>query len=195
MAEPAKDQIQVAPEARPKLWKKLLALVVVAIAVFFGLVAMQPSEFRVQRSVSIQAPADTVFAHVNNFHKWQEWSPWAKKDPTATNTFEGPEEGVGAIFKWEGNQEVGEGQMTLKTSQPPEKIGIQLDFIKPYEDTANVEFTFQPHGDHTDVKWTIEGRNNFVGRIFCMFMNMDKMIGDDFDKGLASLKAIAEAKP
>src|SRR5262249_6149457 len=134
-----------------------------------------------------------VFAQVNDFHRWAAWSPWAKLDPNAKNTFEGPSEGTGSVFRWAGNNEVGEGSMTITESKPHERVRIRLDFVKPYEGTSDAEFTFRPEGNQTAVTWSMEGKNNFIGKAICLFMNMDKMVGGKFDEGLVSLKAAAES--
>jgi hypothetical protein len=173
----------------------VLAVIAGLIAAFLVVVAMQPSEFHVARSNTIAAVPEQVFAHVNNFHKWDAWSPWIKLDPNARNTYEGPDEGEGAIFRWVGNQDVGEGSMTIVNSQPPERIQIRLDFIKPFEDTANVDFTFQPQGAKTGVTWSMSGENNFIAKAMCLFMDMDKLVGDKFEEGLASLKKEVESAP
>ena len=179
--------------------KKILiavaALVAVFVIGFVGVVAMQPSEFRIERSATMAAPADKVFAQVNDFHNWQSWSPWAKLDPAAKNSFEGPAAGEGAIFRWIGNDEVGEGSMTITESRPSDLIRLKLQFVKPMEDTADTEFTFKPDGDQTKVTWTMSGKNNFVGKAFCLFMNMDEMIGSKFEEGLASMKSVVEEVP
>jgi hypothetical protein len=147
------------------------------------------------RSASVSAPAPTVFAQVNDFHKWEAWSPWAKLDPAAKATFEGPSAGIGAIFRWAGNKEVGEGSMTITESRPSDLIRIKLEFLKPFAATNRAEFTFKPQGDQTVVTWSMEGKNNFMAKAFCLFMNMDKMVGSQFEKGLANMKALAEAAP
>ena len=172
-----------------------LAVLVVAVAVFVTVVAMRPSEFRVERTARISAPPAAVFAQVDDFHNWQAWSPWKKLDPAAKITYEGPAKGTGAIFKWVGNSEVGEGSMTITESQPDERIQIKLDFVKPFEDTSNVNFRFKPEGDQTVVTWTMEGRSNFLSKAICLFMDMDQMIGGNFEEGLANLKGVVEAPP
>jgi hypothetical protein len=172
---------------------KILIALVVIVAVFAIIVALQPSEFRIVRSASISAPAPEVFAQVNDFHKWEAWSPWAKLDPAAKATFEGPPAGTGAIFRWAGNKEVGEGSMTIIESRPSEVIRIRLEFLKPFAATNTAEFTFKPEGNQTAVTWSMSGRNNFIAKAFCLFMNMDKMVGGQFEKGLASMKSVAEA--
>lgn len=163
------------------------------LAVFLVVVALQPDEFRVTRSATIAAPPGEVFPHVNDFRKWDAWSPWAKKDPNAKNTIEGGP-GEGQIFNWAGNSEVGEGSMMMVISEPPEGIAIALSFIRPFEDTADVQFTFRPEGDQTIVTWTMSGKNNFISKAVCLFMDIDKMIGGDFENGLASLKAVVEGE-
>jgi uncharacterized protein YndB with AHSA1/START domain len=171
----------------------LLGLVTIVV-VFVLVVALQPPEFRVVRSATISAPPADVFAQVNDFHNWEAWSPWAKLDPACKNSFEGPSAGTGAVFAWSGNDQVGEGRMTVLESRPAELVRIKLDFVRPFESTCDVEFQFKPEGDQTAVIWTMSGKNNFVGKAFCLFMNMDKTVGGDFEKGLAQMKAVTEAK-
>lgn len=177
--------------------KILIALVVLVclVAAFALIVALQPAEYRVARAATISAPPATVFAQVNDFHKWEAWSPWAKLDLAAKNTFEGPSSGTGSVFIWSGNDKVGEGRMTITESHPDDLIRINLEFIKPFESKCITEFAFKPQGDQTAVTWTMSGRNNFVGKAFCMFMNMDKTVGGEFETGLASMKSVAEAAP
>ena len=173
--------------------KKIPVGIGAILLAFVVFVALQPSDYRVARSATISAPAADVFAHVNNFHKWEAWSPWAKLDPAAKATFEGPAAGKGAIFKWDGNAQVGAGIMTLTESQPGELVRIKLDFVKPMVGTSTAEFTFKPQGDQTAVTWAMFGQNNFISRAICMFMNQDKMVGGAFEQGLANLKGVAEA--
>jgi uncharacterized protein YndB with AHSA1/START domain len=174
--------------------KKILLVLAALILIFVVIVALQPADYRVERSATMAAPPATVFEEVNDFHNWDKWSPWAKLDPAAKYTFEGPSSGTGAILRWAGNSDVGEGSMTILESRPSELIRIKLAFIKPFEDTATVEFTFKPEGDKTNVTWSMFGKNNFIGKAMCMFMSMDKMVGDKYAEGLANLKAVAEAK-
>jgi len=173
----------------------VLGSIAALIALFAVVVAMQPSEYSVERSATMAAPPDAVFGHVNDFRRWNDWSPWAKLDPNAENSFEGPDEGEGAIFRWSGNDEVGEGNMTILESRPNESIRIQLAFIKPFEGQADVGFTFEPQGDDTLVTWSMHGENSFIEKAFCMFMDMDAMIGRDYEQGLANMKEIVEAPP
>jgi Polyketide cyclase / dehydrase and lipid transport len=172
---------------------KILVVLAAVLLVFTGVVAMQPAQYRVVRTATISAPASAVFAQVNDFHKWEAWSPWAKLDPAAKNTFEGPPAGPGAIFRWAGNAKVGEGRMTLIESRPSELVRIKLEFLKPFASTCSTEFGFKPQGDQTAVTWSMAGENNFFAKAFCLFMNMDKMVGGDFEKGLAQMKSVAEA--
>ena len=180
--------------------KKILISVAAVLGVlilgFVTVVAMRPNEFSVSRSATMNAPPQKVFAQVNDFHKWDAWSPWAKLDPNAKNSFEGPESGQGAIFRWAGNDQVGEGSMTIIESKEPELIRLKLAFIKPMEDTSDTEFSFKPDGDRTTVTWTMSGTyKTFMSKAICMCMNMDKMMGDKFNEGLANMKRIVEAAP
>ena len=175
--------------------KKILIALVAIVVVLVGVVALQPSEFRVVRSATISAPAPAVFAQVNDFHNWEAWSPWAKRDPAAKTTFEGPAAGTGAIFRWAGNEEVGEGSMTITESRPSDLIRIKLEFLKPFASTATAEFTFKPEGNQTAVMWSMAGKNNFIAKAVCLFTDMDKMVGGDFEQGLAQMKSVVEAAP
>src|SRR3989449_10620061 len=171
----------------------ILIILAVLLIAFVVVVALQPATFRVQRSTSISAPAPAVFSQVNDFHNWQAWSPWAKLDPAAKNSFEGAPAGQGAMFAWAGNSKVGEGRMTITESRPSELVRIKLEFVKPFAATNTAEFTFKPEVDRTAVTWSMFGHNNFVGKAVCLVMNMDKTVGGEFDKGLASMKSVAEA--
>ncbi len=180
------------------LKKILLSVLAIAAVLVIGLLiaaAMQPDQFHIERSAAMAATPDAVFAQVNDFHKWDAWSPWLKIDPNAKSTFEGPSSGEGAIFRWAGNEEVGEGSMTILGSKPHESIHIQLEFKKPFEDVAATDFTFQPVGDKTEVTWSMDGKNNFMSKVICLFLNMDEMIGSKYEEGLANLKAIVESPP
>jgi Polyketide cyclase / dehydrase and lipid transport len=169
-----------------------LVVIIVGVAIFCVVVAMQPAHYHVERSATMNAPAVVVFNQVNDFHKWDGWSPWAKLDPNMKTSFEGAPAGNGAVYNWTGNSDVGEGKMTITDSKPSELIKIKLDFIKPFAATNATLFSFKPQGNQTAVTWTMDGDNNFVGKAFGLFMNMDKMVGGDFEKGLAQMKAIAE---
>lgn len=177
--------------------KKLLiatTVLAVIVVVFAGVVAMQPADFRVTRSTMIVAPPEAVFGHVNDLHKWEAWSPWAKLDPQAAMSYEGPVSGPGAICRWDGNNEVGAGSMTIQESSPHQRIQIGLAFLRPFESTAEAEFAFEPENEQTVVSWSMSGKNNFIGKAISLFMDCDAMIGGEFEKGLASLKSIVEAE-
>ncbi|HEV8722244.1 MAG TPA: SRPBCC family protein [Candidatus Binatia bacterium] len=175
--------------------KIILIALAVIIIVFVIIVAMQPSEFRVTRSATISGPRSAVFAQVNDFHKWEAWNPWGKIDPAMKQTYEGAPAGTGAVYTWAGNKEAGEGRMTITESRPNDLIRIKLEFFKPFRATNTAEFTFKPEGNQTVVTWSMTGENNFMAKAFHLFMNMDKMVGGQFEKGLASMKSVAEAAP
>ena len=175
--------------------KKILIGLVVIVVILVAVIALQPATYQVERSTTIAAPAAVVFAQVNDFHKWNAWSPWAKLDPAMKQTFEGAPAGAGAAYSWTGNKEVGEGRMAITESHPSDLVKIKLDFLKPFAATSTTEFTFTPQGNQTVVKWKMTGENNFMTKAFHLVMNMDKMIGSDFEKGLAQMKSVAEAAP
>jgi uncharacterized protein YndB with AHSA1/START domain len=174
---------------------KILLAIVAVIVVFLVVVAMQPSDFRVARSATIEASPAVVFDQINDLHKWQEWSPWAKLDPLCKVSFAGPVSGKDASFSWSGNSEVGEGKMTVIESKPNEMVKFRLEFEKPFKGTNEAEFKLQPVGNGTTVTWSMTGEKNFLFKAVGLFMDCDKMMGPQFDKGLAQLKAIAEAAP
>lgn len=171
---------------------KVCAVTGAVVAGFLIMVAMQPETYRVQRSIKVSVPPAVVFEHVNDFHKWEGWSPWAKLDPGMKTTFEGPTQGKGAIYHWVGNSDVGEGRMTILESTPPSKILIKLEFIKPFESLCETTFTFGSDGGKTDVSWEMTGSNNFMSKVMQVFVSMDKMVGGDFEKGLENLKRATE---
>lgn len=169
-----------------------LGLVVVVLVV---VVALQPADFRVARSATMSAPAPVVFSQVNDLHKWEAWNPWQKKDPAMKLIFAGPPAGPGASYSWAGNNEVGEGRLTITESRQSDMVRIKLEFMKPFAATNTAEFTFKPEGDRTAVTWSMEGRNNFFAKALHLVMNMDKMVGGEFEKGLADMKSVVEAAP
>lgn len=171
----------------------ILIGLVVLLLVFVLVVARQPGHFQVTRSIHISAPPEVVFAQVNELRKWEAWSPWAKLDPAMKLTYDGPASGVGAISAWCGNSKVGEGRNTIVESRAPELIRLRLEFLRPFKCTNDVEFTFRFDGRHTVVTWGMTGKNNFMAKAFGLVMNMDKMVGGDFEKGLAALKSVAES--
>ena len=173
--------------------RKILAVLALLVAGFAVVVALQPAEFRVERSATIAAPPETVFAQVNDFHSWEAWNPWGKLDPAMQQSYSGAASGTGAGYAWAGDGNVGEGRMTITESRPPERILIRLEFLKPMAATNTAEFTFAPHDGGTVVTWSMTGRNGFMGKAFGLFMDMDQMVGGMFEQGLASMKAAVEA--
>jgi hypothetical protein len=171
---------------------KILAIVVVIVIVLVVIVALQPGDFRVARSTLVSAPPPAVFAQVNDFHQWNAWNPWGKIDPSMKQNYEGAPAGPGAVYTWNGNKEVGEGRMTITDSRPSDLIRVRLEFFKPFAATNTAEFTFVPEGNQTRVTWSMFGEKNFMAKAVHLFMNMDKMIGGQFEKGLADLKTAAE---
>ena len=174
---------------------KILIGLAVLILVFVIIVATRPSEYQVTRSATINAPAAAVFPHVNELKKWEAWNPWGKIDPNMKLTYDGPPSGVGASYAWVGNKDVGEGKATITESKPNEAVRFKLEFFKPMAGVSDTLFTFKPQGNQTVVTWDMSGKNNFIAKAFCMFMNMDKMIGGQFEKGLVDMKTAVEAAP
>lgn len=172
-----------------------LGILAALAAILAATVAVQPAEFRIERSTAIAAPPETVFGLVDDFHHWNVWSPWAKMDPAMAVTCEGAEAGTGAVYTWAGNSQVGEGRMTITESNPNTLVRIRLEFIKPFTATNTAEFAFAPEGDKTSVTWSMSGTNNFMGKAFGLFVNIDDMVGGDFEHGLAALKSVAETPP
>jgi len=173
------------------LVKTLIAVAVVVLGLV-AFVATRPGEFQVARSATFAAPAPAVFAQVNELRKWEAWSPWAKKDPQMKQTYAGPAAGAGAVTSWVGNKDVGEGRMTIVESRPAELVRFKLEFFKPFAATNSAEFTFKEQGGRTAVSWSMSGQNNFVGKAMSVVFDFDKMIGADFEAGLASMKTIVE---
>jgi hypothetical protein len=169
----------------------LLALALI-VFLFIIVIAGRPDEFVVFRMKMISAPPEKVFPHVNELKKWEDWSPWAKIDPNAKSTFEGPAAGVGSSMAWDGNKKVGAGKMTITESEPSSLVGIRLEFLRPFQATNAAEFNFVPESAQTLVTWRMTGKNNFFFKVFSLLMNCDDMVGKDFEKGLASLKAVVE---
>jgi hypothetical protein len=166
-------------------------LVVVALLVF---VQMRPDRFHVERSTTINAASTAIVPHINDFHRWTAWSPFEKIDPQLQRSYDGPPSGVGAGYQWTGNNKIGEGSMKI-TESTPSKVGIDLEFVKPFKASNVATFTLAPAGSGTRVTWAMDGQNSFVSEAMGLFMSMDDMVGTEFEKGLASLKGIAEGAP
>jgi uncharacterized protein YndB with AHSA1/START domain len=167
-------------------------ILAIAIALVLILAAAKPDAFRVTRGTVIKAPPETVFPLIADFHEWGKWSPWEERDPAMKRTFGGTERGVGAVYAWDGNKNVGAGRMEITRASAPSDIVIKLDFIKPFEGHNVAEFTLSPQGSGTDVTWVMHGPAPFMSKVMQVFMNMDRMIGRDFEAGLANLKKVAE---
>jgi uncharacterized protein YndB with AHSA1/START domain len=173
---------------------KTIAIIVVALIVgLLGLAATRPNTFRVQRAMSIKAPPEKIFPLINDLHRWTAWSPYEKKDPAMKRAHRGAASGPGAVYEWEGNKDIGKGRMEITETSPPSRVTITLDFVKPFEAHNVVEFTLEPAGDSTNVTWTLHGPAPYISKVMGLFFSMDRMVGTDFEAGLASLKAAAEA--
>ncbi|TXJ22137.1 MAG: polyketide cyclase [Afipia sp.] len=164
----------------------------VLIAIVLGLAVMRPDTFRVQRSIDINAPADKIFPLINDYRNWGSWSPYEHVDPDMQRTFSGAPSGKGSIYEWRGNKNIGHGRMEILDTTTPSKIVIKLDFFSPFEAHNMAEFTMQPKGGATNVTWAMHGPVPFMAKIIHMFMNMDRMVGGQFQQGLVSMKAVAE---
>lgn len=163
------------------------------VAAVLGYASTRPDHMRVQRSRSIRATPAQVHARVNRFSQWLQWSPWDKLDPGMARTYSGSDEGVGAVYEWQGNRKVGSGRMEITESVPAQRVVIKLDFLTPFEAHNTTVFEFEPDGENTTVTWTMTGPNLFMGKVMGLFMDMDAVIGKDFETGLANLKAAVEA--
>ncbi len=172
--------------------KKVVLAVVVLVVGFVAVVATRPSSFRVERSLTMAAPAELPFGLVNSFGNWRYWSPWEKLDPAMKKKLDGPFAGPGAIYAWSGNDKAGEGKMTILESELYTRIRIELAFIKPWPATSLTTFSFEPAPEGVTVRWTMEGKNDFVGKAFTVFMDMDTMVGKDLEQGLATMKSLVE---
>src|SRR5712671_1590231 len=170
----------------------IAVVLVVAIAIILILAATKPDTFSVQRATVVKAPPERIFPLINDFHQWRTWSPYETKDPAMKRSFSGAASGKGAVYGWEGNKNVGSGRMEILDNSAPSKIVIKLDFFAPFEAHNTAEFTMLPQGDATNVTWLMHGPLPFMGKIMHVFINMDRMVGKDFEIGLANLKRLAE---
>jgi uncharacterized protein YndB with AHSA1/START domain len=170
----------------------IAVVLAIAIAVVLILAAAKPDTFSVQRGATMRAPPEKIFSLINDFHQWGKWSPWENRDPAMTRIFSGAESGQGAVYAWEGNKNVGSGRMEILDASTPSKIIIKLDFLKPFEAHNTAEFTMLPQGDATSVNWVMHGPAPFMSKMMQVFMNIDKMVGKDFEIGLTNLKGLTE---
>lgn len=175
-----------------KLGLTLIGLVSLGLLVVLGLAASQPDELFVERQANIAAPPAVVYGYINDLHHFTEWSPWQKRDPAMQTSFEGPGAGAGAIYAWQGNREVGTGRLTITDSVPDSKVEMRLEFSEPFAATDHVRFKLTPTPEGTRVSWAMTGTNDFMSKVLSVFVDMDKMVGRDFEKGLAELKRLAE---
>lgn len=176
------------------MFKKVALVLGIVVAALLVVIATRPDEFKVERSVTVAAPPIVAFSQVNDFHGWASWSPWDKLDPNMKRVYEGSPSGQGAVYSWTGNDQVGAGRMTITDSKPGERVVIKLEFLKPFEATNTTTFNFAPQGEGTKVSWTMEGKNNFLTKAFTLVNDMDKMVGNDFEKGLAQMKVVTEGE-
>jgi len=170
----------------------VIVVIVVLIAALLAVAAMKPDTFRVQRAASIKAPPGKIFPLINDFHNWTSWSPWEKMDPAMKRTHSGAPSGKGAVYEWEGNKKVGSGRMEITDTAPSSRVSLKLDFLRPFEAHNTTDFTLEPQGDSTNVTWAMSGPNLFMGKVMSVFISMDKMVGKDFEAGLANMKSLAE---
>ena len=169
-----------------------LAIVAAVVAAPLLYAATRPDTFRVQRAARIRARPEAIFPHLADFRRWEAWSPWEKMDPAMTRTHGGAERGVGAVYAWEGNKKVGKGRMEITAAAAPERLVIQLDFIAPFAASNVTEFRLDPADGDTVVTWTMQGKSAYMMKVMGVFMSMDRMVGKDFEAGLANLKEVAE---
>lgn len=177
---------------RKQVLRSVLGVVAVGVVGFVALVSTRPSTFHIERSIDVAAAPERAFVQVNDFHAWSTWSPYEKLDPALSRSFAGPASGVGAVYAWNGDK-AGAGKMTIERSDAPTRIEIRLEFTKPMAATNRATFTFEPKGATTRVTWAMDGANSFLGKAASLFFDMDKLVGGDFERGLATMKANAEA--
>jgi len=172
----------------------IAAVLAIAILIVLVLASTKPDTFSVERSIAVKVPAVEIFPLISNFHQWASWSPWENKDPAMKRSYSGSDSGKGAVYAWDGNKNVGSGRMEILDASSPSKITIKLDFLKPFEAHNTAEFTFVPERDAgaTNVIWVMRGPSSFMSKVMQVFMDFDKMIGRDFETGLANLKTLTE---
>lgn len=177
-----------------KIVVAIAGIAAVLVTGICGIAATRPDTFQVQRTASIQAPPEEVFALIEDFQRWGSWSPYENRDPQMKRTYSGPARGEGAVYEWAGNRNIGKGRMVIEDASRPSHVTISLDFIEPFEAHNTAEFTLEPAGGATRVTWAMHGPNQFIGKVMSVFIDMDDMIGRDFEAGLSRLKSIAEAQ-
>src|SRR6266576_5026246 len=170
----------------------IAVVLALAIAILLILAATKPDTFTVRRATTVKAPPERIFPLINDFHQWGTWSPYEAKDPAMKRTYSGTASGKGAVYAWQGNKNVGSGRMEILDSSVPSKIVIKLDFFSPFEVHNTAEFTMLPQGHVTYVTWLMHGPAPFTSKLMQVFINLDNMIGKDFEAGLANLKRLTE---
>src|SRR5258708_36464258 len=173
------------------MFNTIAIAVVILFAALLGFAATRPDTLRVQRAKSIEAPPEEIFALIHDFHQWGSWSPYEKLDPTMKRTYSGAPGGKGAVYEWAGTSKVGSGRMQITDTFPRSRVTIKLDFLKPFECHNVAEFTLDAYGDSTSVTWAMQGRKRYLAKVMSIFLSMDKLIGKDFEAGLADIKAVA----
>jgi uncharacterized protein YndB with AHSA1/START domain len=175
-----------------KIILAVVAVLLIAVVGILGYAAMQPDDFRIARSTTIKAPPEKIYPLMSDFRRGAEWSPYEKKDPNMKRSFSGPASGKGSVYVFDGNSDVGTSRLEITDATPPSKVVLRLDMVKPFEGSNNIEYTILPKGDGSEVTWAMHGQQPLLAKIMCLFFNMDKMVGADFEAGLANLKTIAE---
>jgi len=174
--------------------KKVLITLVALVAILIVVIAIQPAEYEVKRSATVEASPDVVYALVSDFRRWRDWSPWDEYDPDMKRTYSGAESGKGAIYEWQGNDEVGKGRMSITAATPGKHVATDLHFIEPFDSRSTGAFDLAADGSGTKVTWSMKGNNNFMGKAFSLLVNMDEMVGKDFERGLVKMGKAAKAE-
>jgi len=172
--------------------KKTAVVLAGALLALLLFAATRPDSFRVERSLTIRAPPDRIYASIGDFHEWASWSPYEKLDPQMKRSFNGPSSGKGAVYQWAGNEKAGAGRMEILDATVPTRVTIKLDFLKPFEGHNTAEFTIVPQGDSSTVTWAMYGPSAYIHKLISLFLSMDQIVGKDFESGLANLKALTE---
>jgi uncharacterized protein YndB with AHSA1/START domain len=172
--------------------KTIAIVLVLLIAALLIYAATKPDSFRIERSTTINAPPQKIFAIINDFHQWEAWSHWEKIDPALKRKYSGAANGKGAVYEWDGNKDIGQGRMEITESSPPSKVSLKLDFVKPFEAHNMVDFTLAAQGDSTTVTQAMYGPSPYISKLMTTFFSMEKMVGSKYEEGLANLKALAE---
>lgn len=172
--------------------KKIAFALLGIVVLFLGYVAIQPSDYTISREITINAPVEKIFPYLNNQKLAEKWGPWLEVDPEAKMSYAGPDEGVGARASWDGGKQLGTGSATIVESIPNQKVGIRLEYVKPMNMVQDSEYLIRSSGAQNIVIWKVQGKNGFIGRMMCVFVNMDRTVGEMFEKGLSNLKTLVE---